>query len=342
MTDAERSASGMAEAEDQRPKAIFLLGPTAAGKTAIAISLAQQWPMEVISVDSALVYRGLDIGSAKPDMAERAGVPHHLIDIRDPADPYSAADFVEDAQALMTDITARGRVPLLAGGTMLYARALLGGLSQLPKADASIRAKIAKMAEAEGWPAVHEALAKVDPVSAQRLHPNDAQRLQRALEVCWQTGQPFSSLLAQPSNENGGQVGRPGRLSQADYEKFSHHPLIIGLMPQDRTILHEKIAVRFRAMLDSGFLDEAQRLYDRADLHEGLPAIRCVGYRQAWQYLQGEIEYHAFVEKSLAATRQLAKRQITWLRSWPGLTTVASDVTLTNEHVHRLVACFLR
>lgn len=326
----------------QRPKAIFLLGPTAAGKTAIAISLAQQWPMEIISVDSALVYRGLDIGSAKPDMHERAGVPHHLIDIRDPADPYSAADFVADAQTLMADITARGRVPLLAGGTMLYARALLGGLSQLPKADAEIRAKIAAMAQAQGWPSVHEALKTVDPISAQRLHPNDAQRLQRALEVCWQTGQPFSSFLAQPSSKEALQPERPGRLTFSDYEKFSHHPLIIGLMPQDRTLLHEKIAVRFQAMLDSGFTEEVQRLYDRADLHEGLPAIRCVGYRQAWQYLQGEINYDTFVEKSLAATRQLAKRQITWLRSWPGLTTVASDVTLTNERVHELVARFLR
>lgn len=328
--------------ETGRPKAIFLLGPTAAGKTAISISLAQRWPMEIISVDSALVYRQMDIGTAKPDMAERAGVPHHLIDIRDPADPYSVADFVDDAQTVMADITARGRIPVLAGGTMLYARALLGGLSDLPKADAQIRAKISALADAKGWPAVHQELAKVDVVSAQRLHPNDAQRLQRALEVCWQTGKPFSSLLAQSSNDSAEELVRPGRLSLDDYKKFAYDPLIIGLMPQDRSLLHQKIAVRFKAMLESGFLEEAKRLYDRADLHAGLPAIRCVGYRQAWAHLQGECNYDTFVEKSLAATRQLAKRQITWLRSWPGLTTVASDVTLTNEHVHRLVACFLR
>jgi tRNA dimethylallyltransferase len=328
---------------DVRPKAIFLLGPTAAGKTALAISLAQRWPMEVISVDSALVYRGMDIGSAKPDRVERAGIVHHLIDIRDPADPYSTADFVDDATALMADITKRGSIPLLAGGTMLYARALLGGLAQLPKADRDIRARISELAEAEGWPAVHAALAQVDPVSAQRLHQNDSQRLQRALEVCWQTGKPFSQLLAQ-SNAGGGagEQGDSGCLSASDYKKFSYHPLIIGLMPQDRKLLHEKIALRFQAMLDSGFMHEVQQLYDRGDLHEGLPSIRCVGYRQAWQYLKGDYDYETFVAKSLAATRQLAKRQMTWLRSWPELTTVASDVTLTNEHVHRLVACFLR
>ncbi|MEJ2680751.1 MAG: tRNA (adenosine(37)-N6)-dimethylallyltransferase MiaA [Gammaproteobacteria bacterium] len=345
MSDVDESSGVASDAtpDSVKPPAIFLLGPTAAGKTELAITLATQWPMEIISVDSALVYRGMDIGTAKPTWSERNGIPHHLIDVRDPADPYSVAAFVEDATFLMADVTRRGCVPLLVGGTMLYAKALLGGLAVLPKADAVVRARIAALAESAGWPHVHQLLQEVDPATAARLHPNDAQRLQRALEVCWTTGQPFSDLLLKGATHPAAAgSAHLGRLTMQAYKNFDYEPLILGLMPQDRLGLHEKIAKRFKVMLDSGFLREVQQLYDRGDLHETLPAIRCVGYRQAWGHLRGDYDYDTFVDRAVAATRQLAKRQLTWLRSWPGLTVVASDVTLTARAVHQAVAGFLR
>ena len=277
---------------------ILLMGPTASGKTGLSLALAERLPVEIISVDSALVYRGLDIGSAKPDAAMRARVAHHLIDILDPAEPYSAARFVDDAQRLIAEIRARDRVPLLVGGTMLYFRALQGGLSDLPAADAPVRARIESRADVEGWPRQHERLARLDPQTASRLHPNDRQRIQRALEVVELTGRPLAELYAQP---------RP---------LTSLGPVVkLALNPPARQELHARIAQRFHAMMADGFLLEVERLHARGDLHPDLPSIRAVGYRQLWMHLQGECSLDAAVERGIAATRQFAKRQLTWLRS---------------------------
>ncbi|MGH8780570.1 tRNA (adenosine(37)-N6)-dimethylallyltransferase MiaA [Paraburkholderia sp.] len=279
-----------------------LLGPTASGKTAAALAFAAQRPVEIVSVDSALVYRGMDIGTAKPDADERARVPHHLIDIVDPADAYSAADFRADALRLVGEIDARGHVPLLVGGTMLYYRALTQGLNDLPAAAPDIRAALDADAARDGWPALHARLADVDPVTAARLAPNDSQRIQRALEVFMLTGQPMSALLSVPS-----------RSDEAACFRF----VPVALEPSDRSVLHERIARRFDAMLASGFIDEVKRLRARDDLHPGLPSMRCVGYRQAWEYLDGAIDYDTMRDKGVFATRQLCKRQLTWLRSMP-------------------------
>lgn len=273
------------------------MGPTASGKTALACALSDRFPVELVSVDSALVYRGLDIGSAKPDAATLARYPHRLIDIRDPAEPYSAADFRSDAMAAMQDITARGKVPLLVGGTGLYFRALQRGLSQLPEADAAIRERLAGQAATEGWPALHERLRQQDPVAAGRIGPNDAQRIQRALEVIELTGRPLSEQ----------QSGGTGEI-------FPWRVLKLALMPTDRAPLHARIARRFDAMLKDGFLDEVRTLRARGDLHADLPAIRAVGYRQAWEHLDGQTSAADFRDRGIFATRQLAKRQITWLR----------------------------
>jgi tRNA dimethylallyltransferase len=283
---------------DQRPLAVFLMGPTASGKTALACALSDQFPLDLVSVDSALVYRGLTIGAAKPDAPTLARYPHRLIDIRDPAEPYSAADFRGDAVAAMQDITAQGRVPLLVGGTGLYFRALQQGLSQLPEADQTVRDRLAAQAAAEGWPALHARLQQLDPAAAERIGPNDAQRIQRALEVIELTGRPLSEQ----------QRGGSG-------ERFPWRVLKLALVPQDRAPLHERIAQRFDTMLRDGFLDEVRTLRARGDLHADLPAIRAVGYRQAWEYLDGQTSEAEFRDRGVFATRQLAKRQITWLRS---------------------------
>ncbi len=275
------------------------MGPTASGKTALAIALAERFPLEIISVDSALVYRGMDIGTAKPDAATLARAPHHLLDIRDPTETYSAAAFRDDALRLMADITARGRVPLLAGGTMLYFRALLKGLDALPRADAATRQSIEADAAARGWPALHAELARVDPPTAARLAPNDSQRIGRALEIFRLTGTPMSALIARA------EVELPYRVLQ------------LALTPSDRAVLHRRIAERFDAMLAAGLLDELKTLRRTHALTPDLPAMRAVGYRQAWAYLDGETSLADLRETGIAATRQLAKRQLTWLRSWP-------------------------
>lgn len=283
---------------DQRPLAVFVMGPTASGKTALACALSERFPVELISVDSALVYRGMDIGTAKPDAAMLARYPHRLIDIRDPAEPYSAADFRGDAIVAMQDITSRGRVPLLVGGTGLYFRALQQGLSQLPEADAVIRERLTAEAATVGWPALHERLRQRDAAAAARIGPNDAQRIQRALEVIELTGRPLSEQ----------QQGGAGK-------RFPWRVLKLALLPADRTPLHARIAQRFDTMLVDGLLDEVRALRARGDLHADLPAIRAVGYRQAWEHLDGQTDIAAFRDRGIFATRQLAKRQITWLRS---------------------------
>jgi tRNA dimethylallyltransferase len=291
------------------PLAIALMGPTASGKTALALALCEHLPCEVISVDSALVYRGMDIGTAKPSPAELGLVPHHLIDIRDPAQPYSAAEFRADASRLMQEISARGRTPLLVGGTMLYFKVLLEGMAALPVADAAVRDAIAAEAAARGWPVLHAELARVDPVAAGRIHPNHSQRIQRALEVFRVSGRPISAWQ---------QVNDPG--------VASHRLVNLALAPADRMVLHDRIAVRFRHMIEQGLMAEVEALYRRGDLHPDLPSIRAVGYRQVWSYLQGDIDRDQMLEQGIAATRQLAKRQLTWLRGWPGLRTLPTDV----------------
>jgi len=280
-----------------------LLGPTASGKTAAALAFAARRPVEIISVDSALVYREMDIGTAKPSAAERAQVPHHLIDIVDPADAYSAAEFRADTLRLVSEITGRGRVALLVGGTMLYYKALTHGLNDLPAADAEVRAALDADALRDGWPALHARLAAVDPATAARLAPNDSQRIQRALEVFMLTGQPMSALLAVPARAD--EAAQPWRF------------VPVALEPSDRSWLHERIAQRFDAMLATGFIDEVQRLRARGDLHPGLPSMRCVGYRQAWEYLDGAVDFATMRDKGVFATRQLCKRQLTWLRAMP-------------------------
>ncbi len=286
-------------------RCLCLAGPTAAGKTAAALAIADALPVEIVSVDSALVYRGMDIGTAKPSAAERAQAPHHLIDILDPAQSYSAAQFLADATQLIEEIRARGRLPLLVGGTMLYFKALFEGLDAMPPADAAIRAALDAEAAARGWPALHAELARVDPVTAARLPGGDAQRIQRALEVFRLTGRPISSF----HRERGEALDAP--------------PLL-ALEPASRAWLHERIAQRFMQMLDAGFVDEVRRLRARGDLHPGLPSMRCVGYRQAWEALDAD-DLAALPERGIAATRQLAKRQLTWLRSMPRRETLACD-----------------
>ncbi|HFD81082.1 MAG TPA: tRNA (adenosine(37)-N6)-dimethylallyltransferase MiaA [Gammaproteobacteria bacterium] len=284
-----------------RPLALMLMGPTASGKTGVAVELVQRLPLEIISVDSALVYRGMDIGTAKPDAATLRRAPHRLIDIRDPAESYSAASFREDALREMAAIRDRGRTPLLVGGTMLYFRALERGLAQLPAADAGLRARLEARAQEIGWQGLHAQLRRVDPASAARIHPNDPQRIQRALEVEALTGTPLSAWHAQAA---GGDSGW----------RF----LKIVLAPQPRALLHQRIEQRFRQMLEQGFLDEVRRLHAREDLHAGLPSMRAVGYRQAWQHLEGKLSAQEWVERAIIATRQYAKRQFTWLRSETG------------------------
>lgn len=305
----------MARPEFTGPHCICLAGPTASGKTAAALAIAQQLPVEIISVDSALVYRGMDIGTAKPTPQELSAVTHHLVNIRDPLQAYSAAEFVRDAQTLIDAIAARGKTPLLVGGTMLYFKALFEGLDDMPPANATVRQALEEEARASGWPAMHTELAKVDPVTAARLQPADSQRIQRALEVYRISGVPMSQFhTAQNATKNIAGRAHPAR-------EFT----LISLEPQDRSWLHARIAQRFDAMLEAGFLDEVKALRARGDLHPDLPSMRCVGYRQAWQALDGLYPMDEMRERGIAATRQLAKRQLTWLRSMPQRQTVACD-----------------
>ena len=291
---------------------IALAGPTASGKTAAALAIARAHDVEIISVDSALVYRGMDIGTAKPSAAELAAVPHHLINIRDPLQAYSAAEFVTDAQRLIAEIQARGRLPLLVGGTMLYFKALMVGIDAMPKADPALRAAIEEQARTQGWAALHAELARVDPVTAQRLHPADSQRIQRALEVFRASGQPLSSFHTQGA-------GFAASASAAT--------LLISLEPSERAWLHQRIAQRFDAMLEAGLIDEVKALRARGDLHADLPSMRCVGYRQTWEALDGLWPMNELHDKGIFATRQLAKRQLTWLRSMPQRQIVACDAS---------------
>ncbi len=279
------------------PPAVFLMGPTASGKTGVAVELLQRLPLEIVSVDSALVYRGMDIGTAKPDAATLRIAPHHLIDLIDPTEAYSAAKFREDALRVMAEITARGHAPLLVGGSMLYFKALWQGLSELPQADAALREEIERDADMRGWPALHEELARQDPETAARLKLTDAQRIQRALEVVRLTGRPMSQVL---------------RASRS--EALPYRVLPLALVPSDRSVLHERIAERFAVMLGAGLVEELVALRKQYPLKPGLPSMRCVGYRQAWEYLEGEYDREELLNRGIYATRQLAKRQLTWLR----------------------------
>jgi tRNA dimethylallyltransferase len=294
------------------PPAIFLMGPTAAGKTDLAIELTKVLPCELISVDSALVYRGMDIGTAKPSKALLDAYPHRLIDILDPSQSYSAADFRTDALHAMAEITARGKIPLLVGGTMLYFKALLEGLADMPAADAEVRAQIEAQAASQGWKALHDELASIDPVSAARIHPNDPQRLVRALEVFRVSGMSMTAHREQQSAQSA-QASASGR-HQLPYTVAN-----LAIAPTDRKVLHDRIAVRFRQMLDEGFVEEVVALRSRGDLHPNLPSIRAVGYRQVWDHLDGKLTRDEMQERGIIATRQLAKRQFTWLRSWQDL-----------------------
>ena len=283
---------------EHKPLAIFLMGPTASGKTDLAIQLRQQLPVEVISVDSALIYRGMDIGTAKPSKAELALAPHRLIDICDPAESYSAANFRTDALREMQEISAQGKIPLLVGGTMLYYKALLEGLSPLPSADDKVRSEIEAKAALIGWGGLHQELSKIDPISAQRINPNDSQRINRALEVFYLTGKTLTELTAQKG------------------EALPYDILQFAIAPEQREVLHLRIEQRFHKMIELGFQQEVEKLYRRPDLNENLPSIRCVGYRQMWEYLRGDYDHDEMVFRGICATRQLAKRQITWLRGW--------------------------
>lgn len=304
-----------------RPPAVLLMGPTASGKSSLAMELAQRLPVEIVSVDSAQVYRGMDRGTAKASSADRALVPHHLIDILAPTEAYSAARFRADALGLVAEIHSRGRIALLVGGTMLYFRALLEGLSCLPGADREVRACIDREASALGWPAMHARLAEVDPETAQRVKPRDSQRIQRALEIFRVTGQPMARLLArEPEAE--------------EHSRF----FSLSLMPDDRAQLHQRIEARFRDMLQQGLVEELAALRERYDLSPRLPSMRAVGYRQAWQHLDGEFDRSELKNRGVYATRQLAKRQMTWLRSWRGSLSFDCFDTALEQKVYQAVA----
>ncbi|MCF7355673.1 tRNA (adenosine(37)-N6)-dimethylallyltransferase MiaA [Vibrio sp. CK2-1] len=289
------------------PLALFLMGPTASGKTELAIRLRQKYPVEIISVDSALIYKGMDIGTAKPDAQELALAPHRLIDILDPSEAYSAADFRRDALQQMDEIVSQGKIPLLVGGTMLYYKALLEGLSPLPAADPDIRQQIEQEANEKGWDAMHQQLSEIDPVSAKRIHPNDPQRLSRALEVFRISGKSLTELTEQKG------------------EALPYQVKQFAIMPKERAELHRRIELRFEKMMAAGFEDEVKALRARGDLHLDLPSIRCVGYRQVWEYLDGNGTLDEAIFRGVCATRQLAKRQITWLRSWNDLIWLDSE-----------------
>ncbi|MFZ8169591.1 tRNA (adenosine(37)-N6)-dimethylallyltransferase MiaA [Alteromonas macleodii] len=296
---------------------IAIMGPTASGKTGLALDIAAKVESEVISVDSALVYKGMDIGTAKPTQEEQAGVVHHLIDIIDPAQSYSVSQFVNDTNALIGDILARGKVPILAGGTMMYFNALINGISPLPKSDEKIRDEITQQAQRLGWSKLHDELRGVDPISGERIHPNDPQRITRALEVYRSTGKTLTHW------------------QQQEGEKCPYNIAQFAIAPVDRAVLHERIATRFDLMLEQGFENEVVKLYERSDLHEDLPSIRSVGYRQMWQYLDGQLSYAEMRERGIIATRQLAKRQLTWLRGWEQVTWLD---TFANDNLTKITA----
>jgi len=313
-----------------RTAVLCLAGPTASGKSSAALALAEAAPapIEIVAVDSATLYRGMDIGTAKPTLAERTRIAHHLIDIRDPAQSYSVAEFVRDAEQAIGGILARGHLPVLCGGTMMYFKALREGLADLPQADPATRARIAAQAHKEGWPALHAELMRVDPVAASRISVGDSQRLQRALEIWHVSGIPMSQWLAQQKQPQ----------QQPSIAPFTY--VTISLEPTHRAALHARIALRFADMMANGLLNEVRRLHSRADLHTGLPAIRCVGYRQLWPYLDGAITLNTAVEQAIAATRQLAKRQLTWLRSQPDRRVVdsqaANAITQVIQHARHV------
>ncbi len=300
--------------------AIFLMGPTASGKTGVAVELAQSLPVELISVDSALVYRDMNIGTAKPDAATLACAPHHLIDIIDPTEAYSAAAFRRDALQLMNDITARGKIPLLVGGTMLYFKALLEGLSPLPVADVAVRAELDEIIAKHGIAYLHGQLVKVDAITAARLSPNDTQRIQRAMEIYRLTGEPMSELIKTKEE------------AELPYTLTS-----IALIPSNRTVLHQRIATRFEQMIKMGLMEELQSLREKYVLQPELPSMRCVGYRQGWQYMEGEINRAQFIETGIIATRQLAKRQLTWLRAMPQNIEIDSLAANLTAKVHSML-----
>lgn len=302
-----------------KPLALFLMGPTAAGKTDLALDLVARGDCEIISVDSAQVYRGMDIGTAKPNAATLARAPHHLIDIRDPADPYSAADFRDDALAVMRDITQRGRIPILTGGTMLYYKALVEPLAEMPPADETVRATLQRELEHAGLERLLDELAVVDPSAWSRIDRRNPQRVLRALEVCRISGRPISTFWDASVND-----GR-GRLAESAIEAFPWRLLQFAVAPSERGVLHERIARRFHWMLEQGFEAEVRSLYERGDLHLDLPSIRAVGYRQMWHYLDGDWDRDTMIERGIVATRQLAKRQLTWLKRWPRLIWLMSE-----------------
>lgn len=283
------------------------MGPTASGKTALAMSLKDALPCDIVSVDSALIYRDMDIGTAKPTKLELAQYPHRLIDLRDPSESYSAADFCHDALAEIAEIRANNRIPLLVGGTMMYFKSLIEGISPLPTANAEIRQAIEAEALGKGWKAMHDQLAEIDPVSAERIHPNDPQRLTRALEVYRLMGNTLTQL------------------TQIKGAKLAGDVLQLAITPKERSTLHERIALRYQQMIDMGFEQEVIKLKSRGDLYQDLPSIRCVGYRQMWQYLEGEFDHDEMIFRGVCATRQLAKRQLTWLRNWPDLHWLTTD-----------------
>ncbi len=302
------------QAQANKQRIICLMGPTASGKSDLALKLCDEFPCEIISVDSAMIYRGMDIGTAKPDAATLQRYPHHLVDILDPKESYSVGSFKADVEQLIQDIWQRQHIPLLVGGTMMYYRILQFGIATLPSANPTIRARLLEQAQQQGWAKMHERLQQVDPAAAARIHPNDPQRIQRALEVYEATGQSLSSLHA-----------------DNDISISSDRFINIAIAPEDRQILHERIAHRFKLMLEMGFITEVEALYQRGDLSLSMPSIRCVGYRQVWQYLDGESDYNSMVDKGIIATRQLAKRQLTWLRKWPALTWFNSEDRLLNH-----------
>jgi tRNA dimethylallyltransferase len=299
------------------------MGPTASGKTALAVELAQRHPFQIISVDSAQVYRGMNIGTGKPTAEILDIAPHRLIDIADPADAYSAAEFRDDAIAEIKEVLAQGDTPLLVGGTMLYFRVLRDGLADMPHADSAIRAEIEELAEREGWEAVHQQLARVDPASAARIHPNDPQRLQRALEVFRVSGKTMTAMHSE------------GQTDLKLKQPFNLH--FFAIQPEDRSVLHRQIEQRFKQMLRDGLLAEVEMLYSRKDLNSLLPSIKSVGYRQVWQYIEGELDYDGMIEKSIIATRQLAKRQLTWLRSWQNLHSLSDSSAQSTDSVLKYV-----
>ncbi len=299
------------------------MGPTASGKTALAVDLVQRYPFQIISVDLAQVYRDMNIGTGKPTQEILDIAPHRLIDIADPADAYSVAEFRDDAIAEIKDVLAQGDTPLLVGGTMLYFRVLRDGLADMPHADSGIRAEIEELAEREGWEAVHQQLARVDPASAARIHPNDPQRLQRALEVFRVSGKTMTAMHSE------------GQTDLKLEQPFNLH--FFAIQPEDRSVLHRQIEQRFKQMLRDGLLAEVEMLHSRKDLNPLLPSIKSVGYRQVWQYIEGELDYDGMIEKSIIATRQLAKRQLTWLRSWKNLQSLSDSSAQSTDSVLKYV-----